>query len=133
MIDMNPTNATITCDICGEEFHLNKSLIKEDHTVLHKGDQDYPVIMTYLQCPHCSKQYIVIIDDDDSYGVLQETHAALMKRMKYLQKGYTVPHKLEKSYQNLTSKLDFKRRQLAEKFNGALYQFEGDTIQRGGR
>ena len=52
-----------------------------------------------------------------------------MRRMRFYGKQKPVPQKLQEKYNKLNKKLDFKRRQLAEKFNGALYQSEGDTIQ----
>lgn len=53
----------------------------------------------------------------------------MVHRMKFYGKQKPVHQKLQEKYTKLNRKLDFRRQKLAEKFNGALYQSEGDTIQ----
>lgn len=120
---------TVTCDICNNPFRLKQNTLKEETVTLEKDDWKQEVSLTYLKCPNCGKRYPVIVDDSSTLPILQELRECMSRRIQYYRRTGSIPQKLNEKYNKLNKKLDFKRRQLAEKFNGALYQSEGDTIQ----
>lgn len=123
-----PDNKTV-CDICHTQFQVSRGTLKEESVTLEKDGLRHEVVLTYLHCPNCGKRYPVIMDDSDTLTILRELKDCMMRRMRFYGKQKPVPQKLQEKYNKLNRKLDFKRQQLAEKFNGALYQSEGDTIQ----
>lgn len=123
-----PDNNTV-CDICHYQFQVSRDNLKEENVTLEKDGLAHDVVLTYLRCPSCGKRYPVIMDDADTLPILRELKGCMMRRMKFYGKQKPVPQKLQEKYTKLNRKLDFRRQQLAEKFNGAFYQSEGDTIQ----
>lgn len=119
----------IICDICKKEIELTDKTLRTEHVTLTKDTGAANVEVTLLQCPSCGKVYPVIVDTAESIELLTKTRSAYFKRAKYLRANKKVPQRLEERYQSLNRKLDFKRQQIAEKFNGAIYQLDGDTIQ----
>ena len=119
----------IICDICKKEIELTDKTLRTEHVTLTKDTVAANVEVTLLQCPSCGKVYPVIVDTAESAELLTKTRSAYFKRAKYLRANKKVPQRLEERYQSLNRKLDFKRQQIAEKFNGAIYQLDGDTIQ----
>lgn len=128
-----PNNTTV-CDLCKRQFNVTKDSLREETVVLHKVlgegiETAHEVKLTFLICPSCGKHYPVIMDDETTLPLLAELRETLRRCMKFARKGNPIPSKLQEKYTKLNRKLDFKRQKLAEKFNGALYQSEGDTIQ----
>lgn len=123
-----PDNNTV-CDICHYQFQVSRDNLKEENVTLEKDGLAHDVVLTYLRCPSCGKRYPVIMDDAETLPLLHELKDCMMRRMKFYGNQKPVPQKLQEKYTKLNRKLDFRRQQLAEKFNGALYQSEGDTIQ----
>lgn len=125
----NTINTSIDCDLCHAQFNLTPGCVKEESVVLEKGSISHKVTITYLLCPVCGKRYPVIVDDESTLEVLSELRECMGRRVKCMKKQRNIPKKLDQKYTNLSKKLDFKRQKLAEKFNGATYQSDGDTIQ----
>lgn len=125
---MTIKTATV-CDICGAEFNITKNTLVERSLELTKSSITYTVDATFLCCPRCGKEYPVILDDVDSKATLEKLREIQHKRFKYLSRGKSVPTRLAERYKITNRKLDFQRQQIAEKFNGAVYQLDGDTIQ----
>ena len=125
---MNADNK-IECDICHSNFNLNKDTVKETSIVITESGVDYPVVMTCLCCPVCGKQYPVIIDDEKTLKLRDKLNSCLKKKMKFYGSHTPVPKKIQDKCKELNKKLDLKRYELAKRFDGAFYQFEGDTIQ----
>lgn len=123
-----PDNNTV-CDICHYQFQVSRDNLKEENVTLEKDGLAHDVVLTYLRCPSCGKRYPVIMDDAETLPLLHELKDCMMRRMKFYGNQKPVPQKLQEKYTKFNRKLDFKRHQLAEKFNGAFYQSEGDTIQ----
>lgn len=123
-----PDNQTV-CDICHHQFQVSRDTLKEENVTLEKDGLTHDVVLTYLCCPGCGKRYPVIMDDAETLPLLHALKDCMVRRMRFYGKQKPVPQKLQEKYTKLNRKLDFKRHQLAEKFNGALYQSEGDTIQ----
>lgn len=123
-----PDNNTV-CDICHYQFQVSRDNLKEENVTLEKDGLAHDVVLTYLRCPSCGKRYPVIMDNAETLPLLHELKDCMMRRMKFYGNQKPVPQKLQEKYTKLNRKLDFRRQQLAEKFNGALYQSEGDTIQ----
>ena len=123
-----PDNTTV-CDLCKRQFNVTRDSLREETVVLHKVlgegiETAHEVKLTFLKCPSCGKHYPVIMDDETTLPLLAELRETLGRRMKFACKGNAIPKKLYEKYKKLNKKLDFKRRQLAKKFNGALYQSE---------
>lgn len=126
----NKTEHTIKCDLCGREFRLNKSVLKEEQVTLQKDDmKPHEVTVTFLTCPLCGKRYPVIMDDETTLPMLQKLQTVLVKQVKQVKKGYNPSPELARKKQQLNWKLDFKRQKLAEKYNGSFYQLEDGTIE----
>ena len=123
-----PDNTTV-CDLCHHQFQVSRDTLKEENVTLEKDSLAHDVVLTYLCCPSCGKRYPVVMDNAETLSLLRELKDCMVRRMKFYGKQKPVPQKLQEKYTKLNRKLDFKRHKLAEKFNGALYQFEGDTIQ----
>ena len=126
---MNFDNRMITCDLCHGAFQVTPNTLKEEMVTLRKNGEDHVVSLTFLLCPKCGKIYPVILDDAETLPILHELRDCLKRRMKYAYNARGIPQKLQRKHDRLNKQLDFKRRKLAEKFNGALYKFEGDTMQ----
>jgi hypothetical protein len=123
-----PDNNTV-CDLCHHQFKVSRDTLKEENVTLEKDGLAHDVVLTYLCCPGCGKRYPVVMDDQTTLNLLEELRPIVAKRMKQAKRGYNLSPALTKKVEKLTWKLNFKRQQLAERFNGALYQSEGDTIQ----
>ncbi len=126
---MDMKNYTIECDICHGEFTVTPDTLQEETVMLTQNGEETACILTHLRCPRCGKSYPVLLDDTETAEIAQELRMCLARRMKYTAKYKPIPNKLQNKLARIKKQLDFKRRKLAEKFRGALYQFEGDTMQ----
>lgn len=123
-------NDLIVCDLCHREFRVTKNLIEEKKVVLQKaGCEDKIVKLTNLTCPACGKRYPVLLDDGETILIAAELRDAFLRIMKFSKKGKEIPDRLQKKYSRLQHKLNFKRQQLAEKYNGSFYQTEDGKEQ----
>lgn len=123
-----PDNRT-TCDICHKQFLITKSTLTEEEVWLEKSPLKCKAVLTSLQCPYCGKRYVVLLDDLDTCKLAEKARSLASKRVKQARLGFSINSELNKKYYACLRKLNFKRQQLAEKFDGAFYQIEGDTIQ----
>lgn len=119
----------IVCDLCKTEFPMTRDCLKEESVTLEKDGLKHDVVLTFLFCPRCGKSYPVIMDDLETLQILSEYKIYMAHRADYIKKSKPLPQKLQEKCIWYRRKLSFKRHQLAEKFNGAFYQYEGDTIQ----
>lgn len=126
---MDMKNYTIECDICHGEFTVMPDTLREETVTLMQDGKETVCILTLLRCPCCGKSYPVLLDDTETAEIAQELRVCLVRRMKYTAKHKRIPDKLQNKLARLTKKLDHERRQLSERMYGALYQFEGDTMQ----
>lgn len=126
---MDMKNYTVECDICHGEFTVMPDTLREETVTLMQDGKETVCILTHLRCPCCGKSYPVLLDDTETAEIAQELRTCLARRMKYTAKYKPIPDKLQNKLARIKKQLDFKRRKLAEKFRGALYQFEGDTMQ----
>lgn len=124
-------NHTIYCDLCRHEFTLTASVLKEYNIDLMKeGFPPHPVTATFLTCPRCGKQYPVIVDDETTLPLLEESRQVYQRCNKYIAKQRPVPQKLQQKQAKISKKLGFYRRKLAEKYKESYYQLEdGSTVQ----
>lgn len=124
-----PSN-TVTCDICHREVALTKDLLEEKEVVLEKDGVDpHKVTLTILTCPACGKQYPVLMDDRETSAILEELKVVFQKQLKVRAKGLQPKAKVTRKQQSLRNKLNFKRQQLAKKFDGSFYQTEDGKEQ----
>ena len=125
----NKPNTNVKCDICGYEFTLTKNSLEERKLTLQKeGLKSHEVKVTFLTCPRCGKEYPVIMDDETTLPLLAKLQTILIKQVKQAKKGFRPSPELARKRQQLNWKLDFKRQQLAEKYNGSFYQLEDGTL-----
>ena len=124
------TEHTIKCDLCSREFRLTKDVLKEEQVTLQKeGMKPHEVTVTFLTCPACGKRYPVIVDDETTLPLLHKLQTVLVKQVKQAKKGYNPSPELARKKQQLNWKLDFKRQNLAEKYNGSFYQLEDGIME----
>ena len=129
MDDLKKPNTAVKCDICGHEFTLTKKSLEERKLTLQKEDmKPHEVQVTFLTCPRCGKEYPVIMDDETTLPLLDKLQVVLSKQIKQVKRGFTPSPELARKKQQLNWKLDFKRQQLAEKYNGSFYQLEDGTL-----
>ena len=128
---MKTTNNKIFCDICGANFSVTKDTLTENEVILIKegSTEQKPVTLTWLECPHCGKRYICLMDDKETLELAKDLRAAMAKRLKFLKKNRPVPERLEQKTKNLQRKLNFKRQHLADEYNGSFYQTEDGKEQ----
>lgn len=122
-------NTQIQCDICKGEFCISRKSLREEKITLNKDRDCTEATITFIQCPLCGKTYPVIVDTEKTVTILTRLREIQAKRFKYLNKNRPVPVRLDEKYKTLNQKLDFNRQKVAEKFDGAIYQLDGDTIQ----
>lgn len=126
----NTTVHTVKCDLCGREFRLTKDVLKEEQVTLQKeGMKPHDVTATFLTCPICGKRYPVIVDDETTLPLLEKLRAVMVKQAKLQKAGKPKSAVLERKRKDLNWKLDFKRQQLAEKYNESFYQLEDGTLE----
>lgn len=123
----NPANHKIACDICSKEFILKREHVFDKEVMLlqdlaNGNSIPHKVMLTYLECPHCGKHYIVIMDDETTLPVLGELRGCMAKCYKYNSKGLNIPRKLMAKRIKLNRDLDAKRRELSETYRGSHYQ-----------
>lgn len=129
MAIQQPSNV-VTCDICHRDFALTKDFLEEKKVVLEKeGLEPTEVVLTVLTCPNCGKYYTVIVDDEETAGIVAELREIVAKEYKARSKGKEPTQKLIHKHHALRRKLSFKRQNLAEKFNGSFYQTEDGKEQ----
>ncbi len=129
MAIQQPSNV-VTCDICHQDFALNKDFLEEKQVVLEKeGLEPTEVVLTVLTCPNCGKYYTVIVDDEETSGIVAELREIIAKEYKARSKGKEPTQKIIRKHHALRRKLSFKRQNLAEKFNGSFYQTEDGKEQ----
>lgn len=127
---VNPSEHTIKCDLCQREFRLNKDVLREVQVTLMKaGLEPHEVTATFLTCPACGKQYPVIVDDETTLPLLAKLRVFLGKQVKQAQKGFKLSPEQERKRKELNRKLDFKRQELAKKYNGSFYQLEDGIME----
>lgn len=124
-------NTNIECDLCHRQFQLSPAVLQEKTVLLtSESHQPHEVLMTVLTCPCCGKEYPVMVDDDTTLPIVEKLRVLLTKQVKQVKKGYQPNAELLRKKKQLNWKLDFKRQQLAEKYNGSFYQLEdGTTVQ----
>lgn len=124
-----PSNV-VTCDICHRDFALTKDFLEERKVTLEKeGLEPTEVVLTNLTCPNCGKYYTVIVDDEETTGIVVELREIVAKEYKARSKGKEPTQKLIHKHQTLRRKLSFKRQCLAGKFDGSFYQTEDGKEQ----
>lgn len=129
MAIQQPSNV-VTCDICHRDFALTKDFLEEKKVVLEKEGLDpTEVVLTNLTCPHCGKYYTVIVDDEETAGIVTELRKIVAKEYKARSKGKEPTQKLIRKHHTLRRKLSFKRQCLAVKFDGSFYQTEDGKEQ----
>lgn len=128
---MKTVNNRIYCNICGAEFAVTKDTLTENEVTLVKEGSTVqkPVTLTWLQCPHCGKRYVCLVDDSETLAILKDLRAANAKALKFLKANKPVPAKLEEKTKRLQRKLDFKRQNLADEYDGSFYQTEDGKEQ----
>lgn len=128
---MKTINNKIFCDICGAEFAVTPYTLTENETTLFRegSPESKPVILTWLQCPHCGKRYICLMDDAETLAILKDLRVAKAKELKFLKANKPVPERLGAKTIKLKRKLDFKRQKLADEYNGSFYQTEDGKEQ----
>lgn len=128
---MKTVNNRIYCNICGAEFAVTKDTLTENEVTLVKEGSmvQKPVTLTWLQCPHCGKRYVCLMDDAETLAVVRDLREAMAKRLKFLKANKPVPAKLEEKTKRLQRKLDFKRQNLADEYDGSFYQTEDGKEQ----
>ena len=126
---MKSLDTKIVCDICKAEYSVSKDTLREEKVILKKDGISTEATITILQCPMCGKTYPVIVDTCKSLALLEKAREIYCRRAKYIRKNRSIPTRLDERYKTLNQKLDFQRQQIAEKFNGAIYQLDGDKIQ----
>ena len=131
--ELESLNPTIRCDLCKKEFSLGRESLIEKKVNLYSDSEmkskPYEVLMTSLFCPHCGKNYPVIIDNEESLLILGELRETMARRLKFANKGKPIPSKLNEKYKKLTRKLGIKRQKMAEIYNGSFYQGEDGKEQ----
>lgn len=127
-MDTPSANSIIVCDLCGHEFQLAKNHLREKKVTLETIENGVevmnPVTLTFLQCPRCNKRYPVILDDESTLPLLAELREIFGKRATYAKQHKVAPLKLLRRQEKVNKKLDFRRRQLALRFDGSFYQTE---------
>lgn len=122
----NPAGHKISCNICHAEFVLQSRHLHDEEVTLLKDFYGisiaHKVMLTYLECPHCGKRYIVIMDDESTLPTLTALREVTEKCYKHASKHRDLPQKLVDKRIKLNRKLDNKRRELSEKFRGSHYQ-----------
>ena len=68
------------------------------------------------------------MDDATTLPLLAKLQAVIAKQVKQAQRGFNLSPELARKRQQLNWKLDFKRQQLAEKYNESFYQLEDGTL-----
>ena len=128
---MKTTNNNIFCDICGANFSVTKDTLTENEVILVKegSTEQKPVTLTWLQCPHCGKRYVCLMDDAETLAVVKDLRVAMFKRLKFLKANRPVPKKLEAKTTKLQRELNIKRHKLADEYNGSFYQTEDGKEQ----
>lgn len=131
--ELESLNPTIRCDLCKKEFSLGRESLIEKKVNLYSDfemkSKPHEVLMTSLFCPHCGKNYPVIIDNEESLLILGELRETMSRRLKFASKGKPIPSKLNEKYKKLTRKLGIKRQKMAEIYNGSFYQTEDGKEQ----
>ena len=131
--ELESLNPTIRCDLCKKEFSLGRESLIEKKVNLYSDfemkSKPHEVLMTSLFCPHCGKNYPVIIDNEESLPILGELKETMARRLKFASKGKPIPSKLNEKYKKLTRKLGIKRQKVAEIYNGSFYQGEDGKEQ----
>ena len=121
---------TVKCDLCQKEFRITPESVKEEQVTLHmEGLDPHEVCLTYLYCPLCGKRYPVIMDDESTLPLLEKLRWVMAKQAKQAKGGFLPNPKLERKRKELYRKLDFRRRKLAEKYNGSFYQLENGLME----
>lgn len=119
------TKHTIKCDLCQSEFQLAKGHLKEVQVTLNKeGLAPHEATLTFLECPICGKQYIVILDDEKTLALAAKLRSILTKQFKFRKLGKPSSI-LEKKYKDMKWRLDYNRQKLADNYFGSTYQLEG--------
>ena len=128
---MKQISNTVYCDICGAEFAVTKSTLTENEVALFRdgNPETKEVTLTWLECPHCGKRYICIMDDKKTLEIAKDLRVAMAKQLKFLKRNKPVPDRLAKKTKDLQRKLDFKRQKLANEYNGSFYQTEDGKEQ----
>ena len=120
----------IICDICKKPFILTKDCLVEKELALKTVNSGLiNCKVTMLTCPHCGKQYPVIVDDAESAAIVEDLRIVLQKIYSAKSKKHNVPSRLINKQHTLRNKLSFKRQQLAKKLEGSFYQTEDGKEQ----
>lgn len=128
---MKTVNNKVYCDICGAEFAVTPYTLTENETALFRegSPEKKPVTLTWLQCPHCGKRYVCLMDDEETVELAKDLRTAMAKRLKFLKANKPVPERLEEKTKQIQRKLDFKRQKLADEYTGSFYQTEDGKEQ----
>ena len=133
---MKPINNIVRCDLCHKQFAVTASALEEKELNLIRSTIDEPVtflnhrcLVTFLTCPHCGKQYPVVLDDAESLELLEISKDLYQRRMKWITRGKSVPSKLQDKFEKARIKLGISRQNLAKEYGQSYYQLEDGTMQ----
>lgn len=128
---MKTVNNRVFCNICGAAFAVTNNTLTENEVTLIKDGipEQKQVTLTWLECPHCGKRYICMMDDKDTLILVKDLREAMAKRLKFLKANKPVPARLEEKAKRIQRKLDFKRQKLADEYTESFYQTEDGKEQ----
>lgn len=139
---MKPIDNIIRCDLCHKQLTVTASSLEEKDLTLMKSDEQvseelaktgsakatHAVRVTFLTCPHCGKQYPVVLDDAQTLELLEISRDLYQRRMRWVTRGKAVPDNLQKKFEKARLKLSISRQKLAEEYGQSFYQLEDGTV-----
>lgn len=126
-------NGEFTCRLCHTSIPLSKFNLKEvleefNLDLIEGPEKTHLVKATFVTCLRCGKTYPVVVDDETTLPILEESVRVETQLQKYKAQGRPIPEKLRSKHRRLHNKLDFKRQQLALKYGQSFYQLEDGTL-----
>lgn len=110
------------CDICKRWFTITNGMLHTETVTVINKTGEHRLQVTEATCPLCGKTYPVVIDDAETIKLKLSVEELLRKQLKYIQNNRPAPMRLLAKIDHLNWKLDFKRQNLAKKYNGSFYQ-----------
>jgi hypothetical protein len=111
----------VKCSYCEKEFTVGGEVVEVLQRDVQSNNDGKVLTVTYFNCPECSTEHIVQLDDEYSKDLLEQTTAMLRSKVLFSREGKQVTKKMKKEFKQKRALLTEYRNGLMAKYHGTMF------------